>query len=131
MSTESSEEVPEEIFEEEGMGMVSLDLTAPEILAVQFTQDSVLEWKILLPREDQPPSLLEALLPFQNIFSAKLWMGRFILISPIYVIFFEAQLRVILHSGVQPSDAIYVAKMITTISSVNIHHCPWLQFFFL
>ena len=33
-----------------------------------------------------------------------------ILISPIYVIFFEVQLHVILHSGVQPSDAIYVAK---------------------
>lgn len=67
MSTESSEEVPEEIFGRGGR-MVSLDLTAPwEILASHLLKTQSLSGD-MLPKGDQPPlPLLEALLPFQNI----------------------------------------------------------------
>ena len=69
MSTESSEEVPEEMFRE---GRWKDGVTGPYCslgdISQPLTQDSVPRVEDMLPREDQPPlPLLEALLPFQSI----------------------------------------------------------------
>ena len=110
----SSVEVPEEMFRG---GRWKTGVTGPYCslgdISQPLTQGSVpRRVEDMLPREDQPPlPLLEALLPFQSILVQNYLDGRIsFLISPIYVIFFEVQLHVVLHSGVQPSDSIYVAK---------------------
>ena len=92
--------------------MVSLDLTAPwEILASHLLKTQSLEWKTCSQERTSHPSPCWRLCCLFKAFWCKTLDGRIsILISPIYVIFFEVQLHVILHSGVQPSDAIYVAK---------------------